>query len=171
MKVNYLRPFLQLKTDHSGREETIEKWDRVSGYILLAIGVITAWSSTSLSMGKFRHPGPGFLPFGLALILILLSFSLILQNRAKGGSYKPFWAERAWLRPLLGIVIFNLYAFFLGYIGFILTTFLFLIIWMWVIERIRWLTITSISIGVTAVLYFIFEYFLEVPLPTGFFSG
>jgi putative tricarboxylic transport membrane protein len=171
MKVNYLRLFLQLKTDHLGREETIEKWDRVSGYILLAIGVITAWSSTSLSMGKFRHPGPGFLPFGLALILILLSLALILQNRARGGASKPFWAERTWLRPLLGIVIFTLYAFFLGYIGFILTTFLFLIIWMWVIERIRWVTLLSISVGVTAVLYFIFEYFLEVPLPTGFFSG
>ena len=171
MKVNYLRLFLQLKTDHLGRREAIEKWDRVSGYILLAIGVITAWSSTSLSMGKFRHPGPGFLPFGLALILILLSLALILENRTKGGSSKPFWAERTWLRPLLGVIIFILYAFFLGYIGFILTTFLFLVIWMWVIERIRWVTILSISVGVTAVLYFIFEYFLEVPLPTGFFSG
>jgi putative tricarboxylic transport membrane protein len=171
MKVNYLRLFLQLKTDHLGRREAIEKWDRISGYILLAIGVITAWSSTSLSMGKFRHPGPGFLPFGLALVLVILSLALILHGRTKGGSSKPFWAERTWLRPLLGVIIFILYAFFLGYIGFILTTFLFLIIWMWVIERIRWVTILSISVGVTAVLYFIFEYFLEVPLPTGFFSG
>jgi putative tricarboxylic transport membrane protein len=171
MKVNYLRLFLQLKTDHLGRREAIEKWDRISGYILLAIGVITAWSSTSLSMGKFRHPGPGFLPFGLALVLVILSLALILRSRTKGGTSKPFWAERTWLRPLLGVIIFILYAFFLGYIGFILTTFLFLIIWMWVIERIRWVTILSISVGVTAVLYFIFEYFLEVPLPTGFFSG
>ena len=171
MKVNYLRLFLQLKTDHLGRREAIEKWDRVSGYILLAIGGITAWSSTSLSMGKFRHPGPGFLPFGLALVLVILSLALILHGRNKGGPSKPFWVERTWLRPLLGAIIFILYAFFLGYIGFILTTFLFLIFWMWVIERIRWVTILSISVGVTAVLYFIFEYFLEVPLPTGFFSG
>jgi len=75
------------------------------------------------------------------------------------------------LRPLLGVIIFTLYAFLLGYLGFIATTFLFLIVWMWIIERIRWLTIIGISVGVTAVLYFIFEYFLEVPLPTGFFSG
>lgn len=82
----------------------------------------------------------------------------------------PFWPERAWLRPLLGIIIFVLYAFLLGYLGFIPTTFLFLIIWMRVIEGIRWTTILSISVGVTAVLYFIFEYFLEVPLPMGFLS-
>jgi hypothetical protein len=38
---------------------------------------------------------------------------------------------------------------------------------VWIIERIRWVTILTISVGVTGVLYFIFEYFLEVPLPAG----
>ena len=35
----------------------INKWDRIIGYILLIIGVITAWSSTYLSMGRVKHPG------------------------------------------------------------------------------------------------------------------
>ena len=60
------------------------------------------------------------------------------------------------------------YAFVVGFIGFILTTFLFLIIWMAVIERLRWRTIISISIGTTVGLYLIFSFFLEVPLPRGF---
>ena len=149
-------------------EEAIEKWDRVSGYILLAVGVITAWSSTSLSMGKFRHPGPGFLPFGLAFVLIILSLALILQSRTNGGSPKPFWAKRTWLRPLLGVLSLVFYALFFDWIGFILTTFIFLVIWMWVIERLRWRTILSISIGTTAALYLIFNLLLEVPLPPGF---
>ncbi len=152
------------------RRRTIEKWDRVTGYILLTIGAVTAWSSTYLSMGQFRHPGPGFLPFGLALVLMGLAAALILSNRNKGQSSSPFWARRTWVRPLLGVIVFLMYAFVIGYLGFILTTFLFLIVWMWIIERIRWMTIVSISIGVTAVLYFIFEFFLEVPLPTGLFS-
>jgi sterol desaturase/sphingolipid hydroxylase (fatty acid hydroxylase superfamily) len=148
----------------------IEKWNRVTGYILLLIGVMTAWSSTQLSMGKFRHPGPGFLPFALAIILVFLALALILQNRKKGEVPAPFWPERTWLRPILGVAIFLLYAFSLGYLGFILTTFLFLVVWMWVIERVRWLTIMTLALGVTAVIYFIFEYFLEVPLPAGFWS-
>jgi len=53
-------------------------------------------------------------------------------------------------------------------LGFIITTFIFLIIWMGVIERLRWRTIISISIGTTGVLYLIFGFFLEVPLPWGF---
>jgi len=152
------------------RRTAIEKWDRVSGYVLLAIGVITAWSSTSLSMGKASRPGPGFLPFGLALILSILAIALILENRKKGESAAPFWPERTWLRPLLGVAIFLLYAFVLGILGFIPTTFLFLVVWMGAIERIRWFTLLTISIAVTAVLFFIFEYFLEVPLPAGFWS-
>jgi putative tricarboxylic transport membrane protein len=120
-------------------------------------------------MGKLRHPGPGFLPFGLAVILMALALALILKSRT-GEKSSPFWPRRTWVRPLLGVIIFLLYAFVLGYLGFIPTTFLFLIVWMWVIERIRWVTLLTISVGVTAVLYFIFQYFLEVPLPAGFWN-
>ena len=158
------------KNRHEKGRKQIEKWDRVSGYILLFIGVIGAFSSTQLSMGKFKHPGPGFFPFGLSVILAFLALALILQSRRKEEVPAPFWPERTWLRPLLGAAIFLLYALSLGYLGFILTTFLFLVVWMWVIERIRWATIITISTAVTAVLYLIFEYFLEVPLPTGFGS-
>jgi putative tricarboxylic transport membrane protein len=122
-------------------------------------------------MGKLRHPGPGFLPFGLAVILMALALALILKSRTGEKSPVPFWPRRTWVRPLLGTIIFLLYAFVLGYLGFIPTTFLFLIVWMWVIERIRWVTLLTISVGVTAVLYFIFQYFLEVPLPAAFWNS
>jgi len=121
-------------------------------------------------MGKASRPGPGFLPFCLALILIALSVALIAKSWKREEQSVPFWPERGWVRPLLGVGIFLLYAFLLPPLGFILTTFFFLITWMWGIERIRWATILPISIGVTAVLYFIFSYFLEVPLPAGFLS-
>jgi putative tricarboxylic transport membrane protein len=150
------------------RNKPIAKWDRVTGYILLAFGVITAWSSTHLPMGKLRHPGPGFLPFGLALVLILLSLALIFTHRKRDASPTPFWPERTWLRPLLGALIFMLYAFFLGHLGFLLTTFIFLLVWMGLIERMHWGMTLSLAGGVTFALYLIFGYFLDVPLPWGF---
>jgi hypothetical protein len=121
-------------------------------------------------MGKASRPGPGFLPFGLALILIALSIALLARSWKREEQSVPFWPDRGWVRPLLGVVIFLLYAVFLPPLGFIPTTFLFLIFWMWVIERIRWATILPISMAVTAVLYLIFSYFLEVPLPGGILS-
>ncbi len=149
-------------------EKFIERWDRVAGYILLFIGLVTAWSSVHLSMGRFRHPGPGFLPFGLSIVLFILSVGLILTRWKKGATSTPFWPQRTWLRPLLGLAILFLYALLIGKLGFLVTTLIFLLIWMGLIERLRWLTIVSISLSVTAALYLIFGLFLEVPLPWGF---
>ncbi len=119
-------------------------------------------------MGQVRHPGPGFLPFGLALCLIALSLALIIKSWKSNSPPAPFWPKRTWLRPFLGVVIFIFYALVIQRLGFILSTLLFLIIWMKLIERVRWRTLIGISIGTTGALYFIFVFFLEVPLPMGF---
>ena len=150
------------------RELKIEKWDRLTGLILLIIGVVGAWSSAQLKMGSFRHPCVGFLPFGLSIILIILSLALIISQWKKGTSSTPFWSHRSWLRPLLGVVILGLYALVIEKLGFPLTTLIFLLVWLGVIERIHWLKMVSVSIGVTLALYLIFSVFLEVPVPMGF---
>ena len=118
-------------------------------------------------MGRLKHPGPGFLPFGLAIVLIILSLILIFSKWKEGTARTSFWPHRTWLRPLLGVSILIFFALVVERVGFLITTFLFLVIWMGVIERIRWLTIISISIGTTAALYLIFALFLDVPLPMG----
>ena len=148
----------------------IEKWDRITGVILLLVGVITVWGSTSLSMGKFKHPGPGFLPFGLGVCLIILSLVLIMKQRKRETGSIPLWPKQAWLRPLLGLAVLIFYAFVIDKLGFILTTFVFLLIWMGLIERLRWKIIFSVSCGTTLALYFLFVFFLGVPLPKGFLN-
>lgn len=129
-----------------------------------------AWSSAQLKMGNFRHPGVGFLPFGLSIILMIFSLALIISRWKKETTSAPFWSHRSWLRPLLGVLILGLYALVIEKLGFPLTTFIFLLVWMGVIERIHWLKMLIISIGVTLVLYLIFGSFLEVPVPMGFFK-
>jgi len=119
-------------------------------------------------MGKWSRPGPGFFPFGLGIVLTILSFALVFRHWKKDPTPAPFWPGRTWLRPLLGVAILVFYALVVDFVGFIPTTFIFLVIWMWVIERLRWRTIISISIGTTIALYLIFTLFLEVPLPHGF---
>ena len=134
------------------------------------IGVVGALSSAQLKMGSFKHPGVGFLPFGLCIVLILFSLALIISRWQKGGPSTPFWSPRTWLRPLLAVVILGLYALVIETLGFPLITFIFLLIWMGVIERVHWLKMMFISIGVTVGLYLIFGFFLEVPVPMGFFK-
>jgi putative tricarboxylic transport membrane protein len=68
------------------------------------------------------------------------------------------------------VAILIFYASIIDRLGFILTTLAFLLIWMGLIERLRWKTILSISVGTTLALYLLFVFFLEVPLPKGFLN-
>jgi putative tricarboxylic transport membrane protein len=149
----------------------MNKWDRVTGYVFLVLGVATAISSEfQLKMGTARHPGPGFFPMLLSLALIALSLALIFQHWRKDDKPAPFWPERTWVRPTLGVALLVAYSFIVGFIGFFITTFLFILLWMWIIERLKWKVMLSISAGTTAVLWLIFVYFLDVPMPTGFLT-
>lgn len=146
----------------------MNKWDRVTGYAFLVLGVATAISSEfQLKMGTARHPGPGFFPMLLALVLIALSMALLFQHWKKDDKPAPFWPERTWVRPALGVVFLVVYAFTVSFLGFLVTTLLFLVVWMWIIERLEWKTLAGVSVGTTAVLYLIFVFFLEVPMPPG----
>lgn len=147
------------------------KWNKIAGCILFCIGAVTAWSAaTNLSMGSFRHPGSGFLPFGLACILSLLSLALIFGARKTTERVSTFWPERTWVRPLKGSLALFAYAFFLGVIGFIPTTLLFIIGWTRFIEKLPWLKVIFVTGGVTIGLYLVFVWFLGVPIPVGFWK-
>lgn len=131
---------------------------------------MTIWGSIDLSMGSLKKPGPGFFPFLLAIVLALFSLALIHQNWARDKSPLPFWQQTSWLRPLLGLIILTGYAVLVKFLGFIISTFLFLIVWMAVIERLGWKTIFGVSIAATVALFLIFGLLLDVPLPKGFLA-
>ncbi len=132
---------------------------------------MTIWGSINLSMGSLKKPGSGFFPFLLAIVLALFSLVLIYQNWARDKSPLPFWQRHNWLRPLLGLIILISYAVLVNSLGFIISTFLFLIIWMALIERLGWKTIFGVSIATTVILFFIFALLLDVPLPKGLLAN
>jgi len=121
-------------------------------------------------MGSFQHPGAGFLPFGLACILSLLSLILVFKTPRGTSQATAFWPERTWVRPSLGSLALFAYALFLSTLGFLPTTFLFLLGWMIGMERLSWQKVLLVAAGVTAGLYLVFVWFLGVPVPVGFWK-
>ncbi|OIQ07704.1 tripartite tricarboxylate transporter TctB family protein [Moorella thermoacetica] len=149
----------------------MKKHLRLAGIFIIIVGIaIMIDSYTELKLGNFHHPDSGFLPFWYGLGLVIFSTALVINNLGSDVKPMPFWQKRQWLKPLVAALIVMVYSVVMEGIGYILSTFLFLLAWQAILEREKWLKTLSISVIGTIAMYLIFEHMLGVPLPAGILS-
>ena len=146
--------------------------DRASAlfWILLAIGI--CFGSVRLDLGELHKPGPGFFSFLAGAILGILSLIVFAQSfkSIPGDEKKPFWLNpQRRIKMAYLILALILYAIGMNYIGFFFSTLLFLGFLLGSIDPQRWPVILTVSILATGISYGIFQYWLDVQLPTGIF--
>ena len=142
-----------------------------SSLVWLGVGII--FIVGSLRQGLFRRgiPGPGFLPFIIALSLIVLSFMVFfpaLSRKKKDAvEVENFFPEKGSFNKILfGLIALFAYGFALEYTGYLITTFVFMIFTSRIMERGKW-TGPLIMAVLTAVLSYLLFVSLEVQLPRG----
>ncbi len=147
-----------------------EKW---SSLVWLGIGIWICIASLMLSLGSFHHPGPGFLSFFAGLVMALLALGVHLQARktrprAKPEKSEPIWADRGkgW-KMVLTVAALLVYAVAMNYLGFLISTFLFLAFLLRVIEPQRWSVALLGSALASGIFYTLFEIGLQSQLPKG----
>lgn len=145
----------------------MKKWERLGALALLGTGAGAAIEAVRLGFGTMNVPGPGFLPFWLALLLAVTAGIYLVSLFGEDPAPVAFWPDRTWLRPVLSVAIMLLYATLLDRLGFALATLLLFVLWLLVIERERPLLIGLVSVAGTLAAYTIFTVLLKVPLPTG----
>ena len=142
---------------------------------LFWMGFGTLFLIGALKQGLIRKgiPGPGFVPFIVAIILISLSLMVFIPAVGKRkeanqttGSPKFFPEEDSFKKIFLATIALFAYGFALEYGGFIVTTFVFMLFMSRLIERIRWIKVFAIAF-LTAVLSYLLFFALEVQLPEG----
>ena len=148
-----------------------ERWGSL---IWLGIGIFLCIGAYRLSLGTFRNPGPGFLPFITGAILASLAFVVFLQSRAAKKAEekaKPFFVDKkhAW-KPTLVLLGLFAYAVGMDYLGFLVSTTIFLAFLLWAVAAQRWYIVVFGSILASATSYIIFEILLNSPLPKGIFE-
>jgi hypothetical protein len=147
-----------------------ERWGSL---VWLLLGIVICWSSIRLKLGDFRNPGPGFLPFTTGVILVGLSFIVFLQSGRAGEKAvsKPFLVDRqrAW-KAALTLVALLVYAVGMDYLGFLVSTTLFLAFLLWAVEPQRWYIVIFGSLLAAAASFTLFEILLKSPLPKGIFE-
>lgn len=125
--------------------------------------------SWSLKVGGLHNPGPGFLPFYTAILLGLLALISLLQTlKESEGSASEIWGgiQFGKLAILLGTLF--LYVFLLDRLGFLLGTFLLLLVLFRIVEPYGWKTILLSSLLTIGGMYLFFVILLESRLPRGF---
>jgi hypothetical protein len=137
--------------------------------VLFVAGIVILLEARKLPFGTVATPGPGFFPFVLAAGFSLTMLALVVQSFRRPdaeGAPALMLRER---RPQLVAAMVALfgYAFALETAGFVLTTFLLVLVLFRVVEPRQW----PVAIGgaaASAVLgHVLFKVWLGVRLPPG----
>ena len=149
----------------------MQKLDIYSALFMLLFSIYIAMTSTTLELGTLGRPGPGFFPFGGAMIvginaIIILSKALSKRGPARlGEAEKTRWWNVAFV--LGAIVVFTL---LVNTLGFILCTFLMFVFFLRVVTSQRWPKTMIVAFCAAIGSYIIFDVLLNAPLPKGFLT-
>ena len=153
------------------------KWaDRSLAVALMAIAVGWIYLASRLPFPLFAqisNIAPGHYPMAVAALLGLLGTILFAQtifspdNQGHHPLVPPAGKSKAAQHFLPGFALFLAYVMVLPWIGFTVSSFLFVFCFVRWKGRYGILAAGALAIGIPALLWSIFTYLLAVPLPQG----
>lgn len=148
----------------------MKKPNRFTSTFWLIFSIFICFESYRLDVGNFRNPGPGFFPFTMGVVFGILSMILLILSLIQKDEGEAVFEKIRWKSAILVLVALFIYSIFLEKIGFIGTTFLFVVMLVGVIERKKWYTVIFVGIASALLSYIIFQVWLQSQLPKGIFG-
>jgi putative tricarboxylic transport membrane protein len=148
----------------------MKKYDQISSLVWMCIAILICVESfISFPLGSLNDPGPAFLPFWSGIILFVFSFVLYVQARIRTtDDVQELWySAKRGKKLLFVLVVLFAYALFLDVLGFLLDTFLLLLILFRSIEPQRWVVSIGGSVIASILSYLVFDVWLSCQLPRG----
>jgi putative tricarboxylic transport membrane protein len=140
-------------------------FDRYSSIIFALIGALFVVESRNISTSAYgSQVGPNLFPMGLGSLLILLSIRLFFESM-KGQAGERQSSPLQYKRFLIILASTVLYAFFLEEIGYVIGTFLFLLVGFRVMGSTSWWKSALIAMLFSGGVYYIFVEILQGTLP------
>ena len=149
----------------------MKKADQWSGFVLSILAAGMIWAALGLPYGDIRKPGPGFFPFWLGVIMGAMSIGLFVRTALTGenartiGSILREDVRRSKVLLVLAALIF--YAFFMDDVGFLIVTFLLMVVLLRFIEPQPWKGVIGWALAGSVGSYLIFEVLMKLRLPKG----
>ena len=149
------------------------RYDKISSLIWFVGSILIILGSLAYPFGSWDRPGPGFLPLLCGSIIGALSLVIFIQAslRDKGKTKREedgsFFTAR-WTKLVTALILLLAYAFFFETFGFLTMTFVFMILVLKLVEPTKWRVALIVSVLTTTICYFLFEKWLKIPMPAGF---
>jgi hypothetical protein len=143
--------------------------DKATSTFWLCISVIVSVASFRLGLGKLSTPGSGFLPFGAAVLLGMLSIVCFLQamGREKSAEAQPLFHGMLWPRVILVFIALFAYAQLIPFGGYNMTTFLLMAFLFRIAGQKKVWKVALYSLTTTALSYYVFSRWLNLQFPMG----
>ena len=147
--------------------------DVIGSLFWMAVGVIFCLGSLDFGFSRMGTIGGGFFPFVAGTALISLSVVVLITSlsakKEDGPGKEQFLPERDSGKKLLSALLALLaYVLVLKYLGFVLTTFFFMVFLLRFIEPQRWIVVFSAAALTSGAAHLVFNIWLKVQLPRGF---
>ena len=162
--------FAPIASKQEDRREKDMSGPIIMGLILFALGIFVCYQGIDLTVGIPSQPGPGFVPFGLGSVLVVLAAIFLYQFSHSRKERKPSSLPGNYRRTILAVGALCFYALIVGRAGYIFTTFLLFVIWLAWIERKSWAQTFSLACLAVVAVYF-FNTLFSVQLPAGLLKG
>ena len=150
----------------------MKKWNLIGALLWLGLSVLIGMESLRIGIGTFRAPDAGLFPLLTSILIGLFSLWLLsdglLRKRAAAKDEPPVWSEETiWKNLLYTVSALVGYALFIDKVGYVLTTFVFLLFLFRAIEPQRWPVAVLASMLTVSLSYAIFQVWLQTQLPDG----
>ena len=143
--------------------------EALTAFIIFGVGVVMMADNYRIGAG-WAEDGPesGYFPFRIGVILCVAS-TVVLYRSLFGKQRKQdvFVSRERFRRVLLVLIPTVAYVLAIQFLGIYVASAIFVGAFMRVMDRSGWLKTLLVSVGVNALLFWMFEMQFMVPLPKG----
>ena len=143
----------------------MKKLEIVAVVGFMAVAIICIQQGLKLSFIVRNIPGPGFMPIvigGTMLVFsIILLFTSVLKTKDEASSVH---FNKKMIATVVGLV---LYTALIKPLGYVPSTLIFCLIQFHFWGSYKWYKTVSISFIATVVMYFVFIYWIKIPINAG----
>jgi len=143
--------------------------NQIGALLWVTVSVVVCADSMGVGIGSFRSPGSGFFPFWLGVILFVLALAPVAVKRLREerGKITDLWKGAKWGQVTLVMLSTLIYPLLLNTLGYLIATFLLLVVLFRAGESKGIWTKMAIALVIVLASYGTFGYWLKVPLPRG----